>query len=320
MADRIRIYNGVGGVLEQSDFASGARIDGIDCDASGTIYAVDLINAVMYKVFQDGRTLGALAGAIGMSGDVEASGVQSVDGNDDGGQNARFTSLSNVAVDRSGRIWVLDLGVHKLKVCSASGRVKNVAGSTNGDVISDVGTSVKFNTPRGVAVDASGVVYVADTGNHKIKKVWENGKTVSLAGNVTGFINGQGRNARFASPRDCCVDKSGNIYVADTGNNTIRMLDQSGNVTIVAGGNSGAGTSGFTDANGPDARFNSPRRIALDPSGQSMYVVDYTNAAIRRVTPHGKVTTFCSFNKPTTHDGDVCVMPNGFVCVLENNV
>lgn len=335
MADRIRKINtstnNVNLVI-QSGLPAGAVIHGLDVSSGGGLFAADFFNNVVYKIHSDGRLNGAIAGHIGASGDVEASTVRSVDGNALSGQNARFSSPFGICVDNSGNIWLCDQANIKIKRLSTSGRVKNFVGAgTAGDVVSTLpfvgssgnsGANVKFSTTLGgIGVDLAGVMYVADTGNHKIKKIWPNGQTQTLAGGPggagsTGFVNGQGNTARFASPQDCCVDRHGVVYVADTGNNRIRKIDENGNVTTLAG----AAATGLTDGNGNAARFNSPRRICMDPSGQFVWVMDGpANAAIRRVAVSGQTTTFMHYNPPGSFHGDITMDRSGFLYIAENN-
>ncbi len=147
----------------------------------------------------------------------------------------------------------------------------------------------RFRGPEGIARDASGFIYLADTGNSIIRAISPAG-TVStvagLAGN-TGFADGTGSAARFSFPRGIGVDTAGNIYVADTSNHTIRKITSAGVVTTFAGA---AGQSGSADGAGATARFFFPIGVALDGSN-NVYVVDDGNQTIRMITPAGVVTT-----------------------------
>jgi sugar lactone lactonase YvrE len=322
MADRIRkvnVQNGTVHVLALSSFAASASIQGIDAALDGTVYAADFYNDVVYKVFADGRINGTLAGVLNSTGDVESSGVKTIDGNELGGKNAKFNAPYGVCVDNSGNIFVADSVNNKIKRVSASGRVKILAGSTQGDVCSDIGTSAKFYTPIGVCVDAAGIIYVADSANNKIKKIWPSGKVTSLAGDInrnSGFYNGVGMAVRFNAPKDVAVDGTGNVYVADSGNNCIRKITPAGTVSILAGGNSGAGTAGFVNGNGIQARFNNPIRLAMDPSFQFLYVLDIGNHAVRRVELGGKTATVVHVNGTT---GDICVDKSGILYIAESD-
>ena len=172
-----------------------------------------------------------------------------------------------------------------------------VTGSADG-----TGAAARFNFPECVVVDSSGNLYVADTGNSTIRKVTPSGVVTTLAGTagITGSADGTGAAARFYYPAGVAVDGTGNLYVADSGNNTIRKVTPSGVVTTLAGT---AGVTGSADGTGAAAQFNDPVDLAVDGSG-NVYVSDWSNYLIRKITPAGVVTTFVGalFN-PYYQDG-----------------
>jgi len=287
-----------------------AQITGLDVSANGTVYAADWFNNVIYKIFESGKVEGVLAGKIGVSGDVLTETI-----NGKSGLDARFWRPFGICVDRSDNIWAVDRDNWKIKRLSNNGRVMSLAGSTAGDVINDDGSEVKFGAYMGgVCVDNAEIVYVADSSNNKVKKVWPNGKTVSLAGSgVAGFANGVGNAAQFNVPLDVAVDAAGVVYVADRDNNRIRKIATNGAVTTLAGN----GTAGLVDGNGLEAQFNQPSRLALDPSGRFLYVLDFGNKAVRRVAADGKTTTLMPYDV-IAGVGDVAVDNTGFLYLLEN--
>jgi sugar lactone lactonase YvrE len=179
--------------------------------------------------------------------------------------------------------------------------VSTLAGNGNGGFANGVGTDSTFDQPEGVAVDSIGNVYVADKENHAIRKITPAGVVTTLAGNgVAGYSEGSGSSAKFDRPQGVAVDSSGNIYVADTGNDRIRKITPSGNVSTLAGN----GTGGYADGSGLTAKFDAPRGVAVDSVG-NVYVADTWNSRVRKITPVGVVTTLAGTGKRGYSDGAV---------------
>ena len=203
----------------------------------------------------------------------------------------QFNYPRSVAVDGSGNLYIADTQSNTIRKITPTGMVTilagcpQVSGTSNGTE-----SAALFNTPEGVAVDAVGNVYVADGGNHTIRKVTQAGVVTTFAGKpgVTGGTDGTGSAARFNSPNGIAVDANGNVYIGDTGNHTIRKITQAGVVTTIAGK---AGVSGTADGTGSAARFNLPRGVTVDSNG-NIYVANCGNNDIRKITPSGVVTTF----------------------------
>lgn len=167
---------------------------------------------------------------------------------------------------------------------------KTIAGAPGGAGSADgMGSVARFSDPWGVAVDDAGDVFVADEGNDTIRKITPAGMVTTLAGlaGSKGSADGMGSAARFCFPTGVAVDKLGNIYVADSLNNTIRKVTPEGTVTTLAGL---AGQRGSVDGKGSEARFIAADAVALDSSG-NVYVSDGADDTIRKVTPAGVVTT-----------------------------
>jgi len=291
----------------------------MDVNLDGTLYVADAGRQVVIKVFESGKISGAVAGSLNTAGNVNSDGI-ATDGND-----ARLNTPHSICCDKSGNIFVGDGNGtgYQLRLLSPSGKLSYFAGNYEfaGDVCNTItgndNTVSRFTptaTGMGMTVDSAGTVYLADTGNHKIKKIWQGGRTTSMAGVSTGFANGTGGVAQFASPRDVAVDHQGNCYVADTGNNRIRKITESGVVTTLAG----TGTGSYDEGDGETATFTTPSRIVMDPSNNFFYVMDVGNAAIRKVMTSGQTTTFCSYNVPAGSTvGDICVDNSGFLYILE---
>jgi streptogramin lyase len=324
MADRIRKINvstrETVRVVILSDLVSGARIQGIDVSANGTIYAADYSQDIVYKIYESGTVNGVLVGKINITGDIDSRGLSGSSGND-----GRLDQPLGICVDRSDNIYVGSDSGLVIRRLSSSGRSRVFAGAAGatGDVVAAIdnntttGAHVRFGVATsgmGLAADLAGRIYVADTGNHKIKKLWESGKSTTLAGSTTGMVNDTGNSARFATPYDVAVDNQGNVYVADYGNNRIRKITESGVVTTLAGT-----SSGFVDGNGMVAKFSGPTRLAIGYDNQSLFVLDEGNNAVRRVDMHGTVNTFCPYNAPSSGVGDIAIDRSGFLYILENN-
>ena len=206
------------------------------------------------------------------------------------GSAARFNFPGGIAVDASGNVFVADTGNHTIRKVTPAGVATTFAGSAGVAGRSNTGAGT-FNNPSNVAVDGSGNVYVADLGNNSIRKITSAGVVSTYAGSssgTAGSTNATGTSARFRAPQGVTVDSSGNVFVADTGNNLIRKITTARAVTTLAGG---TGFSGSTDATGTAARFNFPVDVSADSSG-NVYVADANNQTIRKVTAAGVVTTY----------------------------
>lgn len=217
--------------------------------------------------------------------------------NDGTASQARFSDLAGIAVGPDDTVYVADAGNNRIRLvrpasATSSATVSTLAGDGTAGFADGQGASARFNNPQGVAVAPSGVVYVADTGNHRIRRIATGGTVTTLAGDGTaGFQNGLGNQARFNSPSRIAIDNAGNLYVADTGNSAVRFISASGEVSTVAGD----GTAGSTDA--PTARFNGLAGIVVDGATAYVYIADTGNHRVRRLDPRGPVITLAGANR-----------------------
>ena len=183
------------------------------------------------------------------------------------GAVARFAAPTGIAVDANGVLYVADRYNHTIRRISATGIVSTLAGQAGSQGDSDgPGPLARFNHPTGVAVDASGTVYVADRYNHTIRKISPAGVVSTLAGlaGIPGNANGTGRGASFNQPMGVAVDGAGIVYVADRLNRAIRRISPAGEATTL---DRLTGSSGHTDISGTRARFDEPTAIAVAANG-----------------------------------------------------
>ena len=255
--------------------------NGVASDSAGNLYVADTNNHTIRKITPAGL-VSTFAGTPKTSG----SG---------GGIGGVFSSPGGVAIDSADNLYVADTGnniIRKMNTTGGAPNVTTLAGVAGaGGYFDGAGTSALFNAPQSLTTDSAGNVYVADTGNHNIRKILPNGTVSTFAGStastpVSGIAEGNGSAARFNKPWGIVGDSAGNLYVTDNGNNTIRRISATGDVTTIAGK---AGIPGYADGGGV-ARFNSPKGIVKDSSG-NLYVADYFNHTIRKITPQGIVST-----------------------------
>ena len=212
---------------------------------------------------------------------------------------ARFSKPDAIATDSLGNIFVADLNNNTIRRIDKSGTVTTIAGQAMVFGSADgTGATARFSNPRGIATDSFGNIFVADSGNHTIRKIDNSGTVTTIAGQamVFGSADGTGSAARFNRPLGIATDSIGNIFVADTSNYTIRRIDKSGLITTIAGQ---AGVPGSTDGTGSAARFGHPNAITTGSLGNgiatdslgNIFVADSDNYTVRKIDSSGAVIT-----------------------------
>lgn len=241
------------------------------------------------------------------------------------GTSAQFNSPWSVALDSSGNTYVSDTSNHRIRKITPGGVVSTFAGSGVAGFNDATGTAAQFNNPRGIAIDSSGTLYVADGANHRIRKITPGGVVSTFAGSgVAGFNDATGTAAQFNLPTGLTVDSSGVVYLVEANNNRIRKITTGGAVSTFAG----MGASGTLDGTGTSAMFNIPTGITVDSSG-TLYVADMMNNRIRKITSGAVVTTLAGstsgfadgtgaaalFNMPS----EITVASNGTIYVSDQS-
>jgi sugar lactone lactonase YvrE len=269
---------GSSGVPDNTDgFGGAARFNSPQqgtYDNSRYLYIADAGNSTIRKIDVATGQVATLAGSPGVPGSTDGVGA-----------SARFNRLEGLLYDGSQYLYVADTGNHTIRrIVVGTGQVTTLAGAPGIAGSADgSGAGARFNSPRGMAYDGSRYLYVADRANHVIRQIDVSTGTVStLAGTAAsrGTSDGVGTSARFSNPTDLAYGSAGYLWVTDYGNHTIRRVDLSTRqVTTLAGGASSAGSG---DGIGTSARFANPRGLVYDGT-QALFVADSGNSTIRRV-------------------------------------
>jgi trimeric autotransporter adhesin len=254
-------------------------------DNTGNIYIADTSNHRIRKIDAQTAIITTIAG----------EGTPSFAGDNGPAINANINGPKAIAIDNStGNLYIADTSNNVIRKVDTDGNISTIAGDTNAEFGGDEGpaTAAQLNQPSGIALDNNDNLYIADTGNHRIRKIANisdadpnNHIITTIAGstsNGSGGDNGPATDAQLNSPRGIAIDSADNLYIADTGNHWIRKIDTDGNITTIAGTTS----SGSGGDNGPatQAQLNSPSDIALDSAG-NLYIADTDNHRIRKITP-----------------------------------
>lgn len=277
--------NGMAGYSGDGDKASAAQLNspwGLATNSAGDLYIADRNNNRIRKISTSGIiTTLAGNGNAGYSGDGGAATA------------AQLNGPTGIATDASGNIYIADKGNNAIRRVSADGVITTIAGNGIPGYSGDGGnaTVALFNSPRGIAVDAAGNIYIADAGNHAVRKIDKSGIVTTIAGNGSAGFSGDGGpagSAQLYGPYHIALDDAGNIFIADVDNARIRKVTASGIISTVAGN----GVTGYSGDGGPAnaAMLHEPISIAVDKAN-NLYIADAWNARIRRVNTMGIIET-----------------------------
>jgi sugar lactone lactonase YvrE len=263
---------------------------GVARDTSGNVYFSDQGNHTVRRVAPDGTfTLAAGTGDPGFSGDGGPA------------RQARLSSPSGLALDSAGNLYIADRGNSRIREVIADGTIQTVAGSAVAGFYGDGGpaTAAQIALPDGVAVDSQGNIYIADTANHRIRKVTTEGIIQTIAGSSNYGTSGDGGPASLAlliNPRVLVFDLNGNLLISDSSAHMVRRITPSGLIQRV----SGTGVAGHTGDGGPatSAEDWTPWGLAVDAAG-NIYIGDTGSSYIRVVNPAGIIQTLAEVYNPT---------------------
>ncbi len=252
--------------------------DGIAIDSSSNLFVVDTFNKTIRKI-TPAQVVTTFAGLAGASGTTNGT-----------GSAARFFFPQGIGIDSSNNLYVAESFPYTIRKITSAAVVTTFAGTAGSSGSADgTGAVARFNSPQSVTVDSSNNLYVSDSNNNTIRKITSAAAVTTFAGTAgsIGSLDGTGAAARFNNPTGIKVDSSGNVYVSDSTNNTIRKITSAGVVTTFTG-YPGVGS---IDGTGAAARFNGPIGIAAD-SSSNLFIADSFNNTIRKITAAGVVTTF----------------------------
>jgi uncharacterized protein (TIGR03437 family) len=287
---------------------------GVRVDSAGNIYIADIDNQVVRRV--DAKT-GTITTAAGVNGNYGYFPDQQP------ASSAYLDKPVGLAFDAKGNLYIADSTDDRVRYISSDGNIHTYAGANQWDTYGGDGgpaTAASLNHPYGLAVDAAGNLYIADSANNRIRKVATDGTITTVAGNGTAGFSGDGGlavNAQLNRPWDVAVDSSGDIFIADYNNQRIRLVNATGTITTIAG-TTGLGYSG--DGGGAtSAKLNYPTGVAVDLSNGNVYIADSGNNVIRQLTPTTPAITSGVFTA-SGFGGFTSIAPGSWIEIYGSNL
>jgi trimeric autotransporter adhesin len=299
---RLVAGNGIPGYSGDGRPAASAQLNrpwGAVVDGAGNLYIADTLNHRIRKVTPDGA-ISTFAG----------NGTQGFSGDDGPATAAQLISPMGVAIDSAGNFYIADYYDIRVRKVMRNGVISTVAGNGNPNFGNDGGlaTTAQLISPMSVAVDAAGNLYIADSKYNRVRMVTAAGVIETVAGNYTSGFSGDGgpaTEAKLNNPNGVAVDSTGNLYIADYGNNRVRMVTAAGVIRTVAGN----GTEGYSGDGGlaTEAKLNNPNGVAVDSAG-NLYIADSGNNRVRIITAAGVIRTIAGNGTSGFIGGDGSVM------------
>lgn len=248
------------------------RPEGVAVDADGNLYVTEALGG-LWRITPDGTASRIIAGE-------------------------QLALPAKITVDANGNLFLAESAANRILQITPAGDWQSVAGAGQVGYADGDSPQALFSLPLDVAVNGAGVLYVADSGNGRIRQITPDGQVSTVAGGERGFADGPGSEARFNGIAGLTLDATGTLYVAEANGKRIRLIDPNGTVSTLAGN----GEIGFKDGAAAQAQFNGPSDVALDQAG-NLYVADLGNHSVRLITPDGQVTTIAGNGEAGNVDG-----------------
>ena len=262
---------------------------GLAIDAAWNVYVADDKNNKIRKITSTG-VVSTIAGS-GVAGFANGNGVA-----------AQFNNPKDLKIDANGNIFVADYDNNCIRKITPTGDVTTFAGAVNYGNIDGNATTARFRLPYGLAFDSTGNLFVADNGNHKIRKITTDGTVTTFAGTgSSGDENGDAASAQFNYPNSLVFDAAGNLFVCDGSNIKIKKITPAGTVSTFVG----SGNFTYLDGNGTMASLKVPQSLTIQTTTGDLYFSD--SSRIRKITPSGDVTTFAGQDLNEATDGPLNV-------------